>query len=131
MIRKRKEVSLLLFVTMSSNALFLLLIGAIIFVYAKLLERISKVNDIILEECSSSGKNVPGNVTFGDIIGNVLNVPRNAIKQDVLENLPRQYYPVNKGVCVFISDAATGVGRETALMLADSGVHVLAGKNCD
>lgn len=32
------------------------------------------------------------------------------------------------GVCVFISDAASGVGREVALMLADSGVHVLAGK---
>ena len=41
----------------------------------------------------------------------------------------RSIFPVTKGVCIFISDAATGVGRETALLLADSGVHVLAGSN--
>lgn len=40
----------------------------------------------------------------------------------------RQFYPVNSGICVFISDAASGIGRESALMLADSGVHVLAGE---
>ena len=38
------------------------------------------------------------------------------------------FFPVNSGICVFISDAASGVGREAALQLADRGVHVLAGK---
>lgn len=41
--------------------------------------------------------------------------------------LKRSLFPVTRGVCIFISDAATGVGREAALLLADSGVHVLAG----
>ena len=43
--------------------------------------------------------------------------------------LPR-FYPLNNGICIFISDAASGIGRESALMLADSGVHVLAGAEC-
>ena len=37
------------------------------------------------------------------------------------------YFPVTKGACVFISDAAVGASREAALMLAKKGIHVLAG----
>ena len=42
--------------------------------------------------------------------------------------IKRAVSPVNRGVCVFISDAASGVGRESALKLAATGVHVLAGE---
>ena len=41
--------------------------------------------------------------------------------------LERIQYPVNKGACVFISDAAVGASREAAIGLAKRGIHVLAG----
>jgi hypothetical protein len=52
-------------------------------------------------------------------------------KSEVVLKSPRTSYPpstVNRGVCLFISDAASGVGRELALRIAATGVHVLAGK---
>jgi hypothetical protein len=52
-------------------------------------------------------------------------------KSEVVLKSPRTSSPlstVNKGVCLFISDAASGVGRELALRIAATGVHVLAGK---
>ena len=39
----------------------------------------------------------------------------------------KTYFPVSKGSCVFISDAAVGASREAALALAKKGIHVLAG----
>ena len=52
-------------------------------------------------------------------------------KSEVVLKSTRTIHPppiVNRGVCVFISDAASGVGREVALRIAATGVHVLAGK---
>lgn len=42
-------------------------------------------------------------------------------------SVPKIYFPVSKGACVFISDAAVGASREAALALAKRGIHVLAG----
>jgi hypothetical protein len=36
-----------------------------------------------------------------------------------------KYYSIKKGVCLFISDAASGVGREAALLLADKGLYYI------
>lgn len=42
-------------------------------------------------------------------------------------SVQRTFFPVSKGACVFISDAAVGASREAALALAKRGIHVLAG----
>ena len=56
--------------------------------------------------------------------------PRISDNLDLTAPTLRRFYPLNSGICIFISDAASGIGRESALMLADSGVHVLAGGKC-
>ena len=69
--------------------------------------------------------------TIGTLTGLFLvDYPRISNNPDhIAPPLPR-FYPLNNGICIFISDAASGIGRESALMLADSGVHVLAGAEC-
>ena len=60
----------------------------------------------------------------------LVDYPRISYDPDQIAPPLRRFYPLNNGICIFISDAASGIGRESALMLADSGVHVLAGAEC-
>jgi hypothetical protein len=58
----------------------------------------------------------------------IMLVPVKVSSESVLnenKEIRPKYYSIKKGVCVFISDAASGVGREAALLLADKGLYYI------